>query len=270
MPLLILLFVAGSPVFSSPPEEWPHLKGDHFSVYTEDGDLSYARTFLHHAERFFEKITSTLGYFDSNSWLWENRCLIHIYRDRDSYLKGSGRPAWSGASSSHYPKKMIFTYRDSPTLLEGDLPHEITHLVFRDYMGLTNPNLPLWLEEGLAIWNEEGKRVVQFNEILENFSSLKNTIPLTQLAIAISGDPHDGRQPSNQTVALYYVESYSVVKYLLEIQGRPRFADFLRSIRSRDTLQDALGKNYGHAFQDLVTLEVKWREYLKTLRPVAA
>ena len=39
------------------------------------------------------------------------------------------------------------------------MPHEITHLIFRDYVGFQG-EVPVWLDEGVAQWEEPAKRKV--------------------------------------------------------------------------------------------------------------
>ena len=56
-----------------------------------------------------------------------------------------------------YRGKKIISYTWSRGFLESLLPHEMAHLIFRDFVGFRG-EIPLWLDEGIAQWAESFKR----------------------------------------------------------------------------------------------------------------
>ena len=151
-------------------ENWQELKDEHFIVYYAPADPSsvlvgsdtkitaenFASQALFEAEKYYQRIAQELGYARySEFWTWDKRVKVYIYSDRDSYLKSGNYPPWSEGMAD-YQKKAILSFAGSSGFVDSVLPHEIAHLVFRDFVGINN-NIPLWLDEGVAQWAEEKK-----------------------------------------------------------------------------------------------------------------
>lgn len=76
-----------------------------------------------------------------------NKILVMLFGEKDSYMKFTKRPAWSGASSD--------LRADTMYVIEGQSfyplsVHELTHLYFDGYFLPTIS--PLWLSEGMAVY----------------------------------------------------------------------------------------------------------------------
>ena len=128
-----LFFVRESPCSA---QEWKELSGTHFIVYYM-GEEEFARDALDAAEVYYDKIASDLGYQRYQEfWTWEGRCKIYIYPDHQSYVKAhGGQPEWSHGMAL-FKSRTILTYAWHQNFLDLLLPHEIAHLVFRDFVGL--------------------------------------------------------------------------------------------------------------------------------------
>ena len=132
--------------------DWQELSGEHFIVYFLE-NKNFAQDTLDKAEVYYRNIAMELGYPRySDFWTWDNRVKIYIYPDRKTYLQLTGEPAWSAGVAS-YDRKEIVSFAWSDNFLEFLLPHEITHLMFRDFVGFKG-EVPLWLDEGVAQWAE--------------------------------------------------------------------------------------------------------------------
>jgi len=135
---------------------WQELKSEHFIVYYE-GRERFARDVSDRAEKYYRDIASELGYPRySDFWTWDKRVKVYIYPDRKEYLKATGYPDWS-VGMADYTNKRISTYVFSNEFMDGLLPHELAHLIFRDFVGFKG-EVPLWLDEGVAQWAESSKR----------------------------------------------------------------------------------------------------------------
>ena len=136
--------------------KWKELKGARFIVYFS-GEESFARDVLNSAERYYTRIAGELGYARyQDFWTWEKRCKIYVHPDHPSFLKASGGQEWSHGLAE-YNTKTIVSYAWHEGFLDSLLPHEIAHLIFRDFIGFKG-EVPLWLDEGVAQWEEEAKR----------------------------------------------------------------------------------------------------------------
>lgn len=248
---------------SSSQAEWSQVRGKHFVVFSQDGDQFYAKKTLIEAEKFYQKATSLLGRSVGPSWAGKERCAIRIYRDKSSYVSETGRPDWSNAASSYDAGKLIQVYKNGAKLFTDELPHEITHLIFREFLG-NDLKVPLWLEEGLAMRLEEGIRTVVMDQILTKAFSQGALIPLREMmmpskGVFLSPDPSGGQTQ----IALFYAQSYGLVNHLLYEFGESRFINLLEELKRGDDFEQALEKEFGPRYSSLEALEKEWQDSLR-------
>lgn len=234
-------------------QEWHEMKGEHFFVYYQQ-DKKFANDVLRQSESYYRSIASELGYQRySGFWTWENRVKIYIYPDKESFLKVTGQNPWSEGMAD-YTNKSVISYAWNQDFLEALLPHEITHLIFRDYVGIDS-EIPLWLDEGVAQWMEPQKR-----ELLQ----------AAMAKIIVDGKilPLDGlmrldvRQVSDSDlVHTFYVEAASLVGFLIKEYGSSDFINFCRQLRDKKNVREALTFAYPTTVRTLEQLEEKWLAY---------
>ncbi|MCM8782368.1 MAG: hypothetical protein NC828_04890, partial [Candidatus Omnitrophica bacterium] len=149
---------------------------------------------------------------------------------------------------------------------------------FRDFVGFKG-EIPLWLDEGVAQWAEESKRQwMKFNiKQLFQKDSLLSLEDMMKLDIRIIDKDKvyirptrtkDGQKgvlllSGDNLINTYYLQSVSLVGFLIEKYGSDRFADFCRQLRDGKTLEEALKTGYTVYICNLKELEDRWREYLK-------
>ncbi len=234
-------------------DDWQELKGDHFIIYHQKNE-SLAKATLQKAEGYYRHIADELGYARySNFWQWENRAKIYIYPTAEDFRKASGQPEWSEGIAT-YDKKEILTYAWRQDFQDALLPHEITHLIFRDFVGFEG-EIPLWLDEGVAQWQEPQKRQIagKVAKLLVqsgNFYSLKN---LTVIDVRQSTD--------EEAVHYFYMQSVSLVDFMVRRYGAQSFAYFCRQLRDGKSLDEALRFAYAGSIGGLQDLETKWKKY---------
>ena len=259
-------------------QDWKKLSGQHFIVYFTQ-DKKFAKDVLDRAEVDYRRIARELGYPRySDFWLWDKRVKIYIYPDHSSFIKATGQPQWSQGMAD-YQEKQIVSYAWSKGFLDSLLPHEMAHLIFRDFVGFTG-EIPLWLDEGVAQWAEEAKRP-QMKEIVKNsFKQGKMLLvdDLMKLDIRRLKDirkvyirptrTRKGKQgilflTADSLVNAYYLGSVSLVGFLIEKYGSQKFAIFCRQLRDGKSVEEALRFAYPAQIRDFGSLEDKWREYLE-------
>ena len=62
----------------------------------------------------------------------------------------------------------------------------------------------------------------------------------------------------------YYIQSVSLVGFLIEKYGSTSFADFCRELRDGKNVEDALRSAYPTHIRSLREFEDRWREYLES------
>lgn len=276
--VLVIIFL---PVYSltvtACAEQWKEKAGEHFIVYYMQDD-AFAKDVLDNAEVYYRRIATELGYPRySDFWLWDKRVKIYIHNDRNSYLKATDMPAWSEGMAD-YIEKEIVSYAWSKDFIESLLPHEMAHLIFRDFVGFKS-EVPIWLDEGVAQWAEEKKRAEMKRMVLEvyNNDSLLLLSDLMKLninalkeidrvyvrpTITKKGEQGVVFLSTEHLVTTYYLVSVSLVGFLIEKYGSKRFAGFCRELRDGKGLEDALKSAYFEYIRSLEELEERWREYL--------
>ena len=260
-------------------QDWKQLSSEHFFVYFTQDD-NFAKDVLYKAEGYYKDIASDLGYPRySQFWTWENRAKIYIYPDRDAYLKATGQPNWSEGMAD-YRYRQIISYAWSKGFVDALLPHEMAHLIFRDFVGFKG-EIPLWLDEGVAQWSEEAKRrqIKAIAKQLFEKDSLMSLKDMMHLDIRKVTQKDGGVRVSSlrlkagkgeiillstdKLITTYYIQAVSLVDFLIGRYGSYSFTDFCRQLREGKSLEEALKYAYPNYLGSLQELEERWREYLE-------
>lgn len=233
--------------------KWNIQKSTHFVIYYKNAQADFISELINKSEDYYNNIAKDLGFNRYNFWLWDNRAKIYIYDDAWEFKYATGQPDWSGGSAN-IAGKIIKTFPYADGLFETILPHEIGHLIFSEFVGGNNPAIPLWLNEGVACYQEKSRYRVSNTELKQaiEFGGLNNYGQLSGFTL----------NPSMQDdlVHLLYAKAFSIVDFLIKDFGRDKFVDFCRDLRDRKNLQSALTSNYH--FKDVQELDSTWQKYL--------
>lgn len=262
---------------ATPAHAWNELSSDHFVVYF-DSDEKFVRDVLAKAEVYYTRIATELGYPRySEFWLWDKRVKIFIHPDHQAYLKTTGQPDWSQGVAD-YRGKQIISYMWSSGFVESLLPHEIAHLIFRDFVGFKG-EVPIWLDEGVAQWAEKDKRPIMRQIMKKKYEddallSMGDMMRINIHAISSrekvfirstktrAGDPGILFLSTEAIINAYYIQGFSVVDFLITRYGTDDFTYFCRQLRDGKGIEDALRFAYPNYIKSLVELEARWREYV--------
>ncbi len=234
-------------------QEWIELKGEHFIIYSTKEE-KFTKQVLDKAEIYYKQIAVNLGYQRySDFWLWDKRCKIYLYSDHESYVKANNRPVWSHGQAN-YIDKTVSSYIGSQKFIDVILPHELGHLIFRDFVGFKG-EIPLWLDEGVAQWQERSNPHVVKNRAV-SLLKVGKLIPLkTIMELDIR------KIEDEELVRIFYAQSASLVDFLIRKYGTGKFTTFCRRLRDGKTLEEALKFSYS-SIRDIKDLEKEWEKYL--------
>jgi hypothetical protein len=120
-------------------------------------------------------------------------------------------------------------------------------------VGFNNPGVPLWLEEGVATYQEK-KNYFLKSELAARINQGKfiGLDELTRTDVSLLED--------KEGVSLFYNESYSLVRYLIDAFGKDKFVLFCQNLRDKRDLSRALVSAY--SFKDLRDFEDSWKKYI--------
>ncbi|MBF0387772.1 MAG: hypothetical protein HQL20_07955 [Candidatus Omnitrophica bacterium] len=232
--------------------EWREVKSEHFVVYYKKAPLRFVENTSTRAEDNYRRTAVSLGFTRYKGWTWSGRVKIYIYDDAADYQAASGL-GWA-AGSVQTRAKTISAFPAAQGFFDSTLPHEIGHIIFRDFVG-SEAAVPLWLEEGAAMYQEESGRWgadAEVRQIIEQgkFIPLED---LTRLEL--------GRDSDRELVRIFYVEAASLTSFLIDEGEMYRFARLCRELNSGTRFEWALKKAY-MKYQTINALEADWKGHL--------
>jgi hypothetical protein len=191
---------------------------------------------------------------------WSPRCDIYLFPSRRLLVKLSGGDSKTGSAVSapsrlyrgRIMSRRINLAADDAGLFVRTLPHEISHVVLD---GLLARDVPLWAHEGLATLEEPEESQQAAEAVVAAHRAAGRTFSVQ----ALFGM---GRYPDREYLQLFYAQSYSLVRFLVEAGGRPRLLAFLRGARP-GRVEAALRQNYGWSYLELQQL---WMQSIATPR----
>jgi tetratricopeptide (TPR) repeat protein len=155
------------------------------------------------------------------------------------------------------PKAMLHGYDWLDTAA-----HEYTH---HAVTARTGNNAPIWLQEGLAKWEETRWRG-RAGEALSAFSAalLRDAARRDELVTFEQMHPSMAKLPSQEAAALAFAEVMVAVEYLVEKGGSALLRDVLDRVAGGASAEQAVAGALGAPFSDFLA---DWKSYLAA-RPV--
>ena len=253
--LFFWVFLFLSSLSANDQDKWQVFKSTHFLIYYNNAPESFISKISDKSEEYYNKIAEDLGFSRLDFWIWDDRAKIYIYDNAGDYHRDTGEPLWSqGATLPGH--KVIYAFVDAKNFLETTLPHEIGHIIFREFVGFNNRAIPLWLEEGVASYQEKSRHAFA-NQVIRAAMVNNEFIDLRELSLSQTY-PRGG---SIDSVGLFYAESFSVIDFLIKKFSRDSFVSFCRYLRDRRDLDSTLSLNYN--FTNLAELDQAWQRYIK-------
>jgi hypothetical protein len=196
---------------------------------------------------------------------WQPACEIFLHATAADYVRNTKKEpdspghATFEVQSGKVTRRRMNLRADEPNTLGCVIPHETTHLVLADLFA--DAPLPRWADEAIAVLSEPRAQVDRYGRTLHTCRQQGQLLPLTEIL---------GRAdyPDKKTqITAFYVESVSVVEYLIAQKGDngPRaFIQFLRDAQKAG-LEAALPQHYGS--RTVAELQGRWLEWV--VRPAA-
>jgi hypothetical protein len=229
---------------------WQTEKSQHFIVYYQATQPGYLSQLTSEAENYYNSIVDDLGFRRFDFWSWDNRAKIYLYSNSDQFLSDTRRQSWAGAVV--YPaNRTIKTFIGQAGFFDSILPHELTHIIFREFVG-TKTVLPLWIDEGVASSQEKSYLNARL-EVAKNLVAQNQYIKLDKFSEISNAD----LVPPN----VFYGQSASLVVFLIRGRGRENFQDFCRKIRDGANWKSALLSTYH--FNNFDELEQAWKDFVR-------
>jgi len=225
----------------------------HFIIYEEAAEVS--KDLLKNMESLHGNIMLDLIAF--SPWTRDRKVFVYFTNSQDTYKRLTGRPAWSGGVASLSERK-IYLFKSEEAF--GILAHELTHIYFDSFFPSERQS-PLWLSEGMATYvqSERGHSTPRW--LTQNLSLLGKGEGF-KLADMVRIENMQGAD--EDSVRLWYAQSYSIVRFLTRMRAGEAFYLFCKGLRDGTPVSQALFQAYGMPYNKLSSLEYAWRYDLKT------
>ena len=216
----------------------------HFSLaaYSSSGASLYSSL----CEENYTRIMQDLGLY---SFVPARPYNVVVYRDAAEFHSKTGQPQWSGGAA----------YGNALLLYEGDglratIGHEMTHLIFNEFMGLGQASGLRWLNEGVAVYEESRSNQVSSAYYATRVadSVAPNPIPFSQM---VNLAPQN---ESQRNVDRWYAQVGSVAGFMIRQGGAFNFSSFLSRLRDGSTVDAALETTYSGIWKKLPDVEKAW------------
>ena len=225
--------------------DWYTLSTERVAVYWYMGEDSFGQELLDTAVRALDRLEREAGVQA------KRQISIHVYGQGSDFrgALGPNSPEWIGGQAMP-PLALIIAYirPSDPEYREirRMIPHELSHVVL--YQATSNPYTanPNWLEEGIAVHNQEVADA-EFPFLVEEAALEGRLIPLRALAASFPSDP--------DLAILSYAESVSIVEFILEQYGEEGLSALVDVFAEGETSEVAVQRALGVSLDDL---EAQW------------
>lgn len=234
-------------------DDWSTEKSTHLIVYYKNAPKDFIEQLIEKSEYYYDKIADDLGFRRYDFWLWDNRAKIYIHDDAGAYQAATNQPGWSSGCAI-IKEKVIHTFPYAKGFFETTLPHEMGHIIFREFVGFDNQAVPIWLDEGVASYQENRIYSMAHRLVTEAIATNKfiNLESLSSINPQLIKD--------DESVLLFYSEAVSIIDYLVKEFGKDNFILFCQNLRDKTDLEKAI--SYIYPFRNIHELDQAWQRYL--------
>ncbi len=210
-------------------------------------------------EKYYRRFLNDLKY----GGMLKKKPEIYIFNNYQEYLDKTNALGYNMSHtggfaiprSARKPAK-VYSFL-SNNLVTKVLPHELTHLLFKEMTaGLrTDVEIPLWLNEGMAVYEKKGKR---YEAPVKTALESGQIIPIAELVdYSCYPEALDKR-------GIFYVQSASIVDFLLNKYGGAKFLSFSKKlIRGGKNIDEALYSTYYPQIKNVSQLSNAWLNFQK-------
>jgi len=226
---------------------WQSVVQDKVTIFWYQGDKSFGQTLMQATQTALTRLAGSTGA------TVQNPVRLYIYGNSTD-LQGSMifPQDWTGGVA--FPSYGCIAIGISASNLEwgkGAIAHELTHLITAQMTLNPYNDIPTWLDEGLAMYNQ-GPLDASFATNLTYAVQGNQLVSVRSLASPFSA--------YSVITTVEYAESYSIVDYLVKNYGKDKMSALLDTFRQGSTYDGALQKVYGF---DMDGLNSAWQATLK-------
>jgi Peptidase MA superfamily len=223
--------------------DWQSLSRETLTLHWYEGDEAFATALLDSASESLARLGRETGVAP------QRQVHVYVYNGADDLREAVlYEPGWTGGLA--YSDHSLTIIGVEPDALEWGkrvTAHELTHVLVGDRAFSCVGSIPTWLNEGIAVYGEGGPEPYSLN-LLQAAIDGDTLLSVRSLSGGFSEDP--------QQADLSYVQSYSIVRYLIVEHGQERLLALFDQLAAGDPIDAVLQAVYGFGIDGL---EDRWR-----------
>ncbi len=214
---------------------WQRLENERLTLYWYEGGQGFGQTLFDRANEALDTLQTDMGIS------LENPIKVFIYANHSDLLGAISTSAQEWTGGQAFTTYGVVVIGVAPSQLDWGLnatTHEMTHLVV--HQATENPfgDLPRWLDEGIAVYNENQEELVEdFRPVFDLAVQKNELMTLRTLSSPFPSDPLLANQAYGQSgaVVMFIIDTYGAeaMARLMEIFAEGALYD--------EALQEALG-----------------------------
>ena len=225
---------------------WHSLTEGKVTIYWYEGEESFAQELMATAQQALTKLAE-----DTGAYL-EREAKLYIYANPQDLRGAMIYPQeWTGGAA--FTRYGIIAIGIAPNTLNWGkraIAHELAHLVIHQMTLNPYNDLPIWLDEGLAMYTE-GALAPEYTACLNRAIAENSLISVRSLSSPFSAYAAES--------LLSYAQSYSLVEFLISSYGQDKMLELLLTFKQGSGYDAALEEVYGFNMDELDAL---WQDYV--------
>ena len=248
--IFAVLFISASlqGVFAQEQVDWKEYETKHFIIKYHDLDEGTLSMIAEEAENAYDKVTLDLRYHP------DNKTVVRIGPDEKDHDKG-----WEGSYGvgsklidlqSPAQRRWNF-FSNYSYYIQDSVIHEFTHHILSEGYKIGFPD---WLNEGIATY--------EANDKIEEFygdRKFKNAVSKDEL-LSLVDMWSFYFQLEEDEIPLAYVESYTVIEFIVNTYGHDGLLDMLKSRRDNPDMDEVIKNTFVVSYEEF---EQGWMNFVK-------
>lgn len=217
--------------------EWQTLENERLTLYWYEGSEDFGQSLFDRANEALDTLQTDIGIE------LEDPIKIFIYDSHQDLMGALSTTAQEWTGGVAFTTYGVVIIGISPSQLDWGLnamTHEMTHLVIHQATDNPFSGLPRWLDEGIAVYNENRDELDNdFRLLFEQAVENDQLMTLRTLSSPFPGDPMQAN--------LAYGQSGAVVKFMVDTYGSEAMSELLAIFAEGalydEALEQAIGMN---------------------------
>ena len=244
---VLIILISGQGILAIDTIKWQEFETEHFTIMHHDLDKDTLSMIAEEAENAYDKVTSDLQHHP------DNKTVVRIGPEetRDYEWQGSYSIGWNIIDLQSPTQRRWYFFRDYESYIQEVFIHEFTHHILSDGYKIGFPD---WLNEGIATY--EAKKNI---EGFAGYKKFRKAAAKDELLSLVDMWIFDLLLEKDE-IPLAYVESYTVIEYIVNIYGHDTLVEILKARKYNPDMDEVIKDTLGVSYEEF---EFGWMNFVK-------